>query len=170
MGQSGVGSESGFKLHDHSGPGEGGALGIGVVGASQLQAAAVTISKLSIGHPIVMFEGLIADLPAGYYFCDGTNGTPDLRDKCIIAAKQDDGGTAKTNIEGSLKKSGGEATHILTIPELPAHHHSVSVVSGGGAFGGSGYANTASVTGDTGGGAAHNNVQPYYALAFAMIA
>lgn len=171
MGQSGVGSESGFKIHDHTSAGEGGALGFNVVGANQIIAGAVTAVKLGIGHPIVMFEGLIADLPAGWYFCDGTNGTPNLRDKCIIAANQDDGGTAKTNVSGALTKSGGAATHVLTVNEIPAHHHSGSTVGGGSALAGpGGYGNASTVTGDTGGGLAHNNLQPYYALAFAMLA
>ena len=39
--------------------------------------------------------------------CDGNNSTPDLRDKFIVGAKQDDSGTAKTNVTGSLLQTGG---------------------------------------------------------------
>jgi len=171
MGQSGVGSESGFKLHDHTSVDEGGALGFNVVGAAQIQAAAVSIAKLNIGHPIFMFHGRIADLPAGYYFCDGTNGTPDLRDVCVVGARQDDGGVAKTNVSGALTQAGGEASHILSVDELPAHHHTEHTVGGGSALSGpGGYGNANTDTGNTGGGLAHNNLQPYYALAFAMVA
>eukprot|EP00483_Globobulimina_turgida_P009112 UN09130 len=35
---------------------------------------------------ILMFDGGIANIPKGYVLCDGSNGTPDLRDKFIIGA------------------------------------------------------------------------------------
>ena len=35
---------------------------------------------------IIMWSGTIANVPAGYKLCDGTSGTPDLRDKFIIGA------------------------------------------------------------------------------------
>ncbi len=33
---------------------------------------------------IIMWHGLLADIPASYTLCDGTNGTPDLRDKFVV--------------------------------------------------------------------------------------
>lgn len=35
---------------------------------------------------ILEWDGLIADIPDGFSLCDGTNGTPDLRDKFIKGA------------------------------------------------------------------------------------
>lgn len=35
---------------------------------------------------ITAWSGSIVDIPAGYQLCDGTNGTPDLRDKFIVGA------------------------------------------------------------------------------------
>lgn len=35
---------------------------------------------------IVMWGGDIVDIPAGWHLCDGTDGTPDLRNKFIIGA------------------------------------------------------------------------------------
>lgn len=35
---------------------------------------------------IVLWSGAIADIPAGWALCDGTLGTPDLRNKFIVAA------------------------------------------------------------------------------------
>ena len=35
---------------------------------------------------IIMWSGSIASIPAGYYICDGTNGTPDLRDRFVVGA------------------------------------------------------------------------------------
>ncbi len=63
---------------------------------------------------ICMWSGTIATIPSGWYLCDGNNGTPDLRDKFIVGAKQDDGGVAKTNITGALTQVGGDISHDHT--------------------------------------------------------
>ncbi len=67
----------------------------------------------------------------------------------------------------TVEKEGGASTHTLTTNEIPAHTHSydkqvtstdaisihdITRVTGG---------NTGATTGSTGGGAAHNNLQPY---------
>lgn len=56
---------------------------------------------------IIMWSGTIATIPATWALCDGTLNSPgpDLRDKFVVGATQDQGGIAKTNIEGSLKQS-----------------------------------------------------------------
>lgn len=73
---------------------------------------------------IIMYDGFVADIPIGWQLCDGTNGTPDLRDRFVIGARQDDGESAKTNVTGSLTKSGGTKDAIVV-----AHSHNAS--SGG---------------------------------------
>ncbi|NER81019.1 MAG: tail fiber protein [Leptolyngbya sp. SIO1D8] len=35
---------------------------------------------------IVMWSGAVANIPTGWALCDGNNGTPDLRDRFIVAA------------------------------------------------------------------------------------
>ena len=57
-----------------------------------------------------MWNSTIASIPSGWVMCDGSNGTPDLRDRYIIGAKQDDSGVAKTNIAGSLEQTGGASS------------------------------------------------------------
>src|SRR5690625_782038 len=38
------------------------------------------------GGIIVMWSGTHTDIPSGWLLCDGTNGTPDLRDRFILGA------------------------------------------------------------------------------------
>ena len=35
---------------------------------------------------IIMWSGSIVSIPNGWRLCDGTNGTPDLRDKFVVGA------------------------------------------------------------------------------------
>jgi hypothetical protein len=61
---------------------------------------------------IGMFSGTVAQASAltpTWGLCDGTANAPgpDLRDKFIVGASQDHLGVAKTNVEGSLKQTGG---------------------------------------------------------------
>ena len=52
---------------------------------------------------IFMWYGSIGSIPAGWALCDGTNDTPDLRDKFVIGAGSDHavantGGTANITV------------------------------------------------------------------------
>lgn len=113
------------------------------------------------GHGIIMFSGAIASIPTGWYLCNGANGTPDLRDKFIVGA----GSTY------AVDGTGGEATHILTTPEIPAHTHGIQSDGGTDNSSGdysrldSGFSKTLQTV-TAGGGGAHNNLPPYHALAF----
>lgn len=137
---------------------------------------------------IVMWYGTIATIPSGWVLCDGLNSTPDLRDKFVVGAKQDDAGVAKTNITGALTQSGGTISHnhggateshVLTIAEIPSHTHSHTAYQVSGAAGSNwGHTETTNnpttLTIDaTGGGGGHTHtiasethIPPYFALAF----
>lgn len=102
---------------------------------------------------IIMWSGLISAIPTGWYLCNGSNSTPDLRDRFIIGASADSGGVAKTNVTGSYTQTGGTkdaivvshthtATSTSTVTD-PGHTHSSQgngAPNGGGA--GSVYAST----------------------------
>lgn len=60
------------------------------------------------------------------HICDGTNGTPDLRGRFVIASDEAVNGTYKENA------TGGEYTHTLSWNEMPVHNHGASSGSAGG--------------------------------------
>ena len=132
---------------------------------------------------IIMYGAATA--PTGWLLCDGSavsrttyadlfaiigttfgvgNGSttfnlPDLRDRFVVGA-----GTSYNNND-----TGGEATHVLTIEEMPAHSHSIYIGPGNGTRSGTYHTesyyqqiNTTSV----GGGQPHNNLPPYIGLTF----
>jgi hypothetical protein len=71
---------------------------------------------------IIMWSGTIATIPTGWVLCNGSNGTPDLRNRFIVAADADSGGVAKSTVTGSaLQTSDGV---------MPAHTHSVNMAQG----------------------------------------
>ena len=123
---------------------------------------------------IIMWNSTVASIPSGFVLCDGNNSTPDLRDKFIVGVKQDDSGTAKTNVTGSLTQTGGSATHTLTEAEMPSHVHHVQITTDSSGPFGSVFAagNNSSqgfvATTSKGSGNAHNNLPPYFALCFIM--
>ena len=64
---------------------------------------------------IINWSGTIAAISAltGWALCNGTDNAPgpDLRDRFIVGASQDDAGVAKTNIAGALSQTGGATGH-----------------------------------------------------------
>lgn len=60
---------------------------------------------------ICAWSGAIADIPPGWALCDGRNGTPDLRDKFVVGARQDARGVATSAVEGVYAGAGGSVTH-----------------------------------------------------------
>ncbi len=77
---------------------------------------------------IIMWSGTIADIPAGFALCNGSNGTPDLRNRFVVCANADSGGAAKTTILGGALSSGGSTshTHLFT---ADGHDHSIEYES-----------------------------------------
>lgn len=70
---------------------------------------------------IVMWSGSIATIPSGWYLCNGSNGTPDLRNKFIIGADTDVSSVSNTSITGANTKTGGTKDAIVV-----SHSHSAT--------------------------------------------
>ena len=67
-----------------------------------------------IPHGIIcMWHGALASVPPGWHICDGTNGTPDLRDKFVLGA----GNTYNP------ADTGGATSATLTEANIPQHDH-----------------------------------------------
>lgn len=136
---------------------------------------------------IAMWSGSAANVPSGWALCDGSNGTPDLRDRFIVGA----GGSY------NVGSTGGTAQVTLTVNQLPSHSHQGTTgnagahthtysgstdlmwagMGGGGALvhpprtlqtSESGVHSHTFTTQATGGGQPHENRPPYYALAYIM--
>jgi microcystin-dependent protein len=100
---------------------------------------------------------------------------PDLRARTIIG--QNFNGLPNSGINNSsrttktLADNGGAETHILSTAEMPQHDHTqrqgntsgIGLGPAPGTFG-TNITNTSITTTDTGGGQAHNNLQPYLTL------
>lgn len=89
------------------------------------------MTLLPVGAIILWYSGL-GGLPAGWQICDGTNGSPDLRDKFVRGAGGSyalgaTGGAAtasgNTGSSGAHTHTGTAAGHSLTTAEIPDHKH-----------------------------------------------
>lgn len=123
---------------------------------------------------IIPWYGSIGNIPNGFALCDGTNGTPDLRDRFLV-------GAGNMYILGN---TGGENFHQLTVAEMPSHQHDSGwgeSASQGSVFGISDYMkdrrigadqhdfnNSGALTSFAGGNQPHENRPPYYALYYIM--
>jgi hypothetical protein len=144
----------------------------GIIGTAPASGATIPAGLISI------WSGATGAVPTGWYICDGTNGTPDLRNRFIVGA----GSTY------SVGANGGSAdaitvTHTHTATSTDAGHtHSIGTTSGTGIVQGGGLNGYATSGGTSGPGIAsvtttnanagtsgtNANLPPYWALAYIM--
>lgn len=164
---------------------------VGDVTPEEAAEAASTMCELFTVIAGLVFPYITASAPQGSLPCDGATylrvdyptlyaildsafivdadhfKVPDLRGVTIIG-----NGTAASGTSYSVGATGGEERHTLTSGEMPAHSHTeITAVAtlvdqttpiGAAAIPGVG------VTGTTGGGGSHNNMQPYQVLKYAV--
>lgn len=92
----------------------------------------------TVGVPpgcILIWHGLLTDIGvgalAGWSLCDGSNGTPDLRDKFVIGAGNKAPGTLNSGSSATTNTAGSH-THVingyaLTVDEIPIHSHTATI-------------------------------------------
>ena len=74
-----------------------------------------------IGVPsgiIAVWSGAEGAIPSGWYLCNGSNGTPDLRNRFIVGA-----GSGSSY---SVGNTGGSNTVTLSTSQIPAHSHTTN--------------------------------------------
>jgi hypothetical protein len=80
---------------------------------------AATVGQAVPSGAILMWSGSIASVPTGWYLCDGTNGTPDLRNRFIVGA----GSTYAVNATGGSADAIVVAhTHTGTTSTVDINH------------------------------------------------
>ena len=127
---------------------------------------------------IMLWSGSSATIPSGWLLCDGSNSTPDLRNRFVVGATS----TYAVNATGgSADAIVVSHTHTATVTD-PQHNHTVVAAGSGGGSpasgGGLGFPSTLTtasastgitVANSTAGSSGTNaNLPPYYALCYIM--
>ncbi len=116
---------------------------------------------------IMLWSGSEASIPSGWVLCNGSNSTPDLRNRFVVGAGNSYG----------VGNTGGADYVTLTVDQMPSHGHTAYTYGGtwnnslpiryAPSKAQSGYGTT-EPTNSTGGGQSHENRPPYYALCYIM--
>jgi len=130
----------------------------------------------------VVWSGAIAEIPVGYVLSNGNNGqpingvvVPDYRSRFLIGYDSSKASfpinvSDTTENYGKAGNTGGEATHKLTVSEIPAHKHRILGNAGNDqsntqgremGINGPDYGN---ITENAGGDQSHENRPPYYVV------
>jgi hypothetical protein len=130
----------------------------------------------SIGFPkgiIVMWSGSIENIPEGWALCNGENNTPDLRGRFVLGVNPNI--KKNTNFTVSeMNNISGEEKVKLEIKHLPKHNHPDNINELGAGGDGAWYESGGyrlrinSNKGFTGEDQPHNNMPPYFTLAYIM--
>ena len=123
---------------------------------------------------ILIWSGAANAIPTGWVLCDGTSSTPNLSGKFIV-------GYQSGNSEYAVNQTGGAETVTLSEAQMPAHTHTATTKGSSGSHSWTQFGpgrndwnypgeNTrgSATTHSTGGGTAHENRPPYYALCYIM--
>ena len=137
---------------------------------------------------IIIWSGAANAIPTGWYLCNGSNGTPDLRGRFVVGYHNGDG-------DYDVNDTGGAEVVTLTESQIPSHYHyafrsgnagqlrngsnlTSSNYPGSGTGAGNLYETynitarneipNVGRTSNTGSTSSHENRPPYYALCYIM--
>ncbi len=121
---------------------------------------------------IIMWSGSIASIPTGWALCNGSSGTPDLRDRFIVGAGNNYsvagvGGTTDSQLPAHTHNvtngSANSFTAVTSVSDEPVNQ------GGGGSVNVADQESSTTFTIESAGISSTNqNLPPYYALAFIM--
>lgn len=89
---------------------------------TQIATTAFVGSAVALSIPsgvILLWSGSVGTIPSGWVLCDGTNSTPDLRDRFIVGA----GSTY------AVAATGGADSVTLAATQIPSHTHTFSATT-----------------------------------------
>ena len=171
-----------------------------IVGSNGISVNRTNNGKLTIGVEntvtgsvipsggIIIWSGAANAIPTGWYLCDGSNGTPDLRGRFVVGYHNGDG-------DYDVNDTGGAEVVTLTESQIPSHYHyafrsgnagqlrngsnlTSSNYPGSGTGAGNLYETynitarneipNVGRTSNTGSTSSHENRPPYYALCYIM--
>ena len=157
---------------------------------TQIATTAFAIAAAAAAFPvggIIMWSGSVASIPSGWALCNGSNGTPDLRNRFVVGA----GSTYAVNATGGsadaiVVSHTHTATSTSTVTD-PGHFHDTNLApdnSGGSKPAATNNDNVGTVNTSTnttgitvatsttvasaGSSGTNANLPPYYALAYIM--
>lgn len=73
---------------------------------------------------VIMWSGAIIEIPNGWFLCDGTNGTPDLRNRFVVGSGNL---YALDSTGGSKDAVVVNHTHTISIASVGNHDHSFTI-------------------------------------------
>ena len=130
-----------------------------------------TVGGAFVQGMIVAWSGSVANIPTGFVLCDGSNNTPDLRDRFIVGANDVAAGSSYPGV--GIGSTGGSKDAVVV-----EHKHTTTVdgtklfPANGGAhvpYGGAGgYPGTIFNMNNEGVSGTNKNLPPYHALCFIM--
>ena len=135
----------------------------------------MTVSPFTSGM-IAMWSGSVSSLPIGWVLCDGQNGTPDLRGRFLLGLNSSSSQAVGLS-SNMMQNIGGEEKVVLKPENLPSHTHNYTeggeyrVCSDcqGHAVGDHPFDRLVwKESAPEGKSLPHNNMPPYYVLAFVM--
>ena len=72
---------------------------------------------------IIMWSGAISAIPTGWSLCDGSSGTPDLRNRFVVGAHSDGANSTWPNLAPDDTGGNADATLVSHSHTVDAHNH-----------------------------------------------